>query len=427
MRPEENTILTRTDAGTPMGRLFRRFWMPALLSEELPEPDGAPVRVRLLGEDMVAFRDSAGRVGLLDAFCPHRRAELYFGRNEEGGLRCVYHGWKFDASGRCTEMPNEEKGAELAQRIKIACYCTVERGGVVWAWMGPPQDCPEPPEFNFCTVPREHVHVSKCLMKCNYLQALEGSIDYSHISFLHKEVEGAAAQADVFGIGAMIRFANEDGRPTLFADRTDYGLRIAARRNAGPEHYFWRIARWVAPCYVVVPTELGNVCRINLFVPIDDEKCWWYRIRWHQGRPLTTHEVDAYHNDAHDFAELVPGTYLPRGSRENDYLQDRKAQRRESFTGIPSAQLQDLAIQESQGRIHDRSREKLMQTDMPIVQCRRILLQLAGDSEQGAAAPAAAQPRVQRGRAYAVRAARVVELPRLLEDLRFETDLGGPG
>lgn len=423
MRAEDNITLTRTGAHTPMGRLFRRFWMPALLSAELPAPDDPPVRVRLLGEDLVAFRDSSGRVGLLDAYCPHRRAELYFGRNEQAGLRCIYHGWKFDVDGRCIDVPGEDNGDELAQRLSVAAYPTVEQGGVVWAWMGPGDERPAPPEFDFCRVPADHVHVGKCLMKCNYLQALEGSIDYSHISFLHQEREGAASRADVFGIGGLIRYANEDGRPTLFADRTDYGLRIAARRNAAEGAYFWRIARWLMPCFVVVPTEPGNVCRANLFVPIDDANCWWYRIRWHPQRPLTAQETDGYAHGHVDYAELVPGgSFAPRGSRENDYLQDRRAQRSASFTGIPSAQLQDLAIQESQGVIHDRSREKLMKTDMPIAQCRRILLQLAQELHDGLLPPAATHPRLYRGRAVATTAARTVALEALLDQLRFESE-----
>lgn len=420
MRAEDNVILTRTGEHAPMGRLFRRFWMPALLSAELPHRDGPPVRVRLLGEELVAFRDTEGRVGLLDAYCPHRRAELYYGRNEEGGLRCVYHGWKFDGHGRCVDMPNEENGDEAAARVSMRAYPVVEQGGVVWAWMGPRDEQPDLPEFEFCRVPRDHVYVSKCLMKCNYLQALEGSIDYSHISFLHKEVDGLGARRDVFGIGGLIRYANQDGRPTLFAQRTDYGLRIAARRNAADDAYFWRIARWLMPAFVVVPTEPGNVCRANLFIPIDDENCWWYRIRWHQDRPLTTQEVEGYAHGTYDYAELLPGTYVPRGSRENDYLQDRQAQRSASFTGIPSAQLQDLAIQESQGRIHDRSLEKLMKTDMPIVMCRRLLLQAAQELADGVLPVAARRPELYRGLAYALTRPRSLELDEVVEELGFD-------
>ena len=414
---DDNFMLTQTASDTPVGRLFRHFWLPALLSSELPRPDCPPVRVRILGENLVAFRDSDNRVGLLDAHCPHRRAELYYGRNEQGGLRCIYHGWKFDVNGKCVDIPTEEDGCELAKSRPVAAYPVIERGGVVWVWMGPPEHQPPPPEFDFCTLPASHVYVSKCLMKCNYLQALEGSIDYSHISFLHKE---AAGGADVFGIGDMIRFANDDGRPTIFTTPTAYGMWIAARRNAGDHAYFWRIARWLIPAFVVVPTEPGNVCRANAFIPIDDENCWWYRIRFHQDRPLTEAEILGYREGSFDYAELVPGTYMPRGSRENDYLQSRAKQRDGSFTGIPSAQLQDLAIQESQGRIHDRSLEKLVKSDFPLVQCRRTLLRLAGELGEGTIPAASANARLHRGQAYATTRPRDQTREAILDDLGFE-------
>ena len=400
MKAEENDLLTRTDAGTAMGELMREFWMPALLSKELPAPDAPPARVRLLGEDLVAFRDSSGRVGLLDAFCPHRRADLYFGRNEAGGLRCIYHGWKFDAGGRCVDVPTDSCTPAQMQRLSTTAYPTQERGGIVWAWMGKGEPHALPPALAFTLVPGEHTYVSKCLMRCNYLQALEGSIDYSHISFLHKEGE---TSSDVFGIGDMIRYSDEDGRPTLFAERTDYGLQIGARRDAGAENAYWRVARWLLPCFVIVPTAPGNVSRINLFIPIDDENCWWYRIRWHQDRPLTAAELDSYRDVGEDYAPLVPGSYLPRGSRENDYLQDRALQRRASFTGIRSAQLQDLAVQESQGRVHDRSREKLMPSDMPMAQCRRMLLEaVRSHQSERQLPPSASRPELFGGYASAV-------------------------
>lgn len=400
MKPEDNDLLTRTGAGTPMGGLFRAFWMPALLSEELGAPDGPPRRVRLLGEDMVAFRDSSGAIGLLDAYCPHRRAELYFGRNEAGGLRCAYHGWKFGADGRCLDVPTDDCTPAQMEKLATRAYRTREQGGIVWAWMGAGEPTGEPPAMSFTQVPGDHRYVSKCLMKCNYLQALEGSIDYSHISFLHKEVDSAA---DVFGIGEMIRYSDQDGRPRLFAERTVYGLQIGARRDAGSDDYYWRVARWLLPCFVVVPTAPGNVSRANLFVPIDDHHCWWYRIRWHKDRPLTAAEVEGYRSGGHDYALLTPGTYLPQGNRENDFLQDRRLQSRSSFTGIQSAQLQDLAIQESQGLVHDRSREKLMPSDMPIAQCRRILAEAAmAHQREGRLPPGATDADVFSGYAYAI-------------------------
>lgn len=413
---DDNFMLTQTASDTPVGRLFRHFWLPALLSSELPRPDCPPVRVRILGENLVAFRDSDNRVGLLDAHCPHRRAELYYGRNEQGGLRCIYHGWKFDVNGSCVDIPTEENGCELAKSRPVAAYPVIEQGGVVWIWMGPPERQPAPPEFDFCTLPLSHVYISKCLMKCNYLQALEGSIDYSHISFLHKESAGGA---DVFGIGELIRFANDDGKPTISTTPTAYGMRIAARRNAGDDAYFWRIARWLAPAFVVVPTEVGNVCRANAFIPIDDENCWWYRIRYHQDRPLTKSEISGYSDGAFDYAELIPGTFNPRGSRENDYLQDREKQSK-SFTGIPSAQLQDLAIQESQGKIHDRSLEKLVKSDFPLVQCRRTLLRLASELEQGAAFAMSSDAGLFRGKAYATTRPRDLPLEAILDELQFD-------
>ncbi len=400
MKTEENGLLTRTNADAAMGGLMREFWMPALLSEELPAPNAPPARVRLLGEDLVAFRDSSGRVGLLDAFCPHRRAELYFGRNEAGGLRCIYHGWKFDADGRCVDVPADSCTSAEMQRLSTTAYQTQEQGGIVWTWMGKGEPHAPPPAMEFTVVPGEHTHVSKCMMRCNYLQALEGSIDYSHISFLHKEEE---TSSDVFGIGEMIRYSDEDGRPTLFTERTDYGLQIGARRDAGADNSYWRVARWLLPCFVIVPTAPGNVSRVNLFIPIDDENCWWYRIRWHKDRALTAAELDSYKNEGEDYAPLVPGSYLPHGSRENDYLQDRALQRRASFTGIRSAQLQDLAVQESQGRVHDRSREKLMPSDMPIAQCRRMLLEAVRSYvSERQLPPAARRPELFGGYAVAV-------------------------
>ena len=414
---EDNATLTQTARGTPMGDLFRYFWMPALLSEELPENDCPPVRVTLLGEELVAFRDTNGKVGLLDAYCPHRRAELYLGRNEESGLRCAYHGWKFGVDGKCTDIPTDDCRLDVMERMSTKAYPTVERGGVVWAYMGPEKNPVDAPKLDFCQVRPGQRYVSKCLMKCNYLQALEGSIDYSHISFLHKDLESGAGKADVFGLGELIRYSEEDGRPTIFCDRVEHGLQIAARRDAGEDSYYWRIARWFMPIIVVVPTAPGNVCRANIFVPIDDQNCWWFRIRWHPERDLTNQDIEGYKHGAFDYAELIPGTYMPRGSKENDYLQDRSAQRSQSFTGIPSAQLQDLAIQESQGRIHDRSRERLVKTDIPIVQCRRMLLEAANEFRNGKVPAIASMPEAYRGRAYAITRPREMELAQIREEL----------
>src|SRR5579884_4043749 len=172
LKPEDNDRITRTGPGTPMGRLWRRYWVPALLSDELKEPDGPPVRVRLLNEDLVAFRDTTGRVGLVSAYCPHRRAPMFFGRNEECGLRCVYHGWKFDADGTCVDMPSEPPDSLFKTKVKIEAYPTWEGGGIVWTYMGPPATMPGPPEYEFTRAPSTHQFTSKTYQECNYLQAL---------------------------------------------------------------------------------------------------------------------------------------------------------------------------------------------------------------------------------------------------------------
>src|SRR5438874_916431 len=190
---EENALLTQTAAGTPMGELFRRFWLPAMLSEELPEPDSEPVRLRLLSEDLIAFRDTRGRVGVLDAFCPHRGAALFFGRNEEAGLRCIYHGWKFDVDGNCVELPNAIEGEEFKSRVRVVHYPAMEGGGLVWVYMGPKEKQPPPPGFEWFHLPASHTHVAKYFLNCNYMQAVEGDIDPSHNAYLHYTLDNNAS------------------------------------------------------------------------------------------------------------------------------------------------------------------------------------------------------------------------------------------
>lgn len=409
MRREQNELLTRTGPGSEMGNLFRQFWMPAALSEEILTPDCSPIRVPLLGERLIAFRDTIGRPGVLDARCPHRRADLFFGRNEESGIRCVYHGWKFDTSGQCVDQPSEP--AEFKDRVRATAYPVVEHGGIVWTRLGGEADPSTVPDFDFASVPPQNRFVSKCLMRCNYLQAVEGSIDTAHLSFLHRNLK--SGQSDVFGVGSLIKYSDDDGRPTFLVDRTPYGLRIVARRDAGEDSYYWRISHWLMPFYVLVPTAADLVQRANLFVPIDDVSCWWYRVRWHSNRPLSAKEVDEFKTGG-DYAELIPGTYYPTGNRENDYLIDRHDQRVVSFTGIRSAQLQDIAIQESQGEISDRENEILGTTDLGIVHCRRSLMDASASFAAGTSPAAALNGGGYRQRAVAFTAPRNVPLEELL-------------
>ena len=226
---DQFSVLTRVSAGTPMGNLFRRFWLPALLASELPEPDGAPIRLRILGEDLIAFRDTEGRIGIVGAYCPHKMAPLFFGRNEACGLRCVYHGWKFNVDGDCVEIPNitpPDNFETLKQRMRLKSYPAREAGGLIWVYMGPKEQIPELPEMAWLDLPKEHIHVSRWLHRSNWLQAVEGEIDTSHISFLHSVLDPDPDGPD------RLRLAR-DGAPEIIMRETDYGFYYGARRRFG--------------------------------------------------------------------------------------------------------------------------------------------------------------------------------------------------
>jgi phthalate 4,5-dioxygenase len=395
LKREENELLTRTAPGTTMGAFVRRFWFPALLSEELPEPDSPPVRIRLLSENLVAFRDTNGEVGLVAENCPHRGASLFFGRNEEAGLRCVYHGWKFNAVGTCVDMPNEPPESNFKHKVKVIAYPTVEMSGVIWTYMGPPELRPHPPELEWTKVPDSHLLVTKRYQESNYLQALEGGIDSSHISFLHSNLEppeerGLTSQN-------LPVFTATDRHPHFEVLETDYGLLIGARRNADDGRYYWRVSQFLSPWFQMIPAAPGQQVSGHVWIPIDDEHCWAWTMTWHPDRPLSEDEL----------ARMLAGTgihatadpkYRPLANKDNDYLQDRQAQRTTSFSGIRGIGEQDMACQESMGRIYDRTKEHLGSSDTAIISMRRLLLRLVRDFEQGVEPPAAAQPSAYRVR-----------------------------
>jgi phthalate 4,5-dioxygenase oxygenase subunit len=380
---EENELLTRTARGTPMGELFRRYWTPFLLASELPEPDCAPVRVRLMGEDLIAFRVSSGDVGLIQNNCPHRGASLFFGRNEEQGLRCVYHGWKFDVGGSCVDMPNEPAESDFRTKVRAVAYPTLERGGVIWTYMGDPATQPAPPDLEWALVPPEQRFVSKRLQQTNYAQAMEGGIDSSHVSFLHND-EGRRPAGS-----AAFKYLVNDTAPKFEVVDTDYGFMIGARRNAEEDSYYWRITQWLFPWYTMIPPG-GPIATIggHAWVPIDDETCWTFSVNWSPSRALTPEEVEAYKNGAGIHALKIPGTFRPVRNSSNDYLIDRELQRSgRSFTGIVGISEQDTAVQESMGSIFDRSRERLGASDSAIIQMRRRLMKAARDLEKGIEPP----------------------------------------
>jgi phthalate 4,5-dioxygenase oxygenase subunit len=397
---EDNDLLTQTGPGKPLGELFRRYWIPALLAEELPEPDCPPVRVRLLSEDLIAFRDTEGRVGLLDEFCAHRTASLFFGRNEECGLRCAYHGWKYDVHGNCVDMPSEPEESNFKNKIRLKSYPCEERGGIIWTYMGPPEFEPEPPEIEWALLPDSHRFVSKRLQECNYLQAMEGGIDSSHVSFAHRyDMANDPMHRNTKGND----YLKKDTRPRFEVVQSDGGLLIGARRNAEEDSYYWRITQWIMPWYTIIPPfGTHNPLGAHAWVPIDDENCWTWNINYHPARPLSEEEVASMRAGEGIHCEYIPGTFRPMANKDNDYLIDRDAQKaKKTFSGVKGVAMQDASLQESMGTICDRTKERLGTSDAGIIMARRRLLNAAKRLQEGEEPPGL-DPAAQRVRSTSV-------------------------
>jgi phthalate 4,5-dioxygenase oxygenase subunit len=370
---EQNELLVRTDPGTPMGRLFRRYWIPALLAEEIPTPDCPPVQVKLLGENLIAFRDTEDRIGLLDEFCAHRTASLFFGRNEECGLRCAYHGWKYDVEGNLVDMPSEPEGSKFKDRVKHTAYPCVERGGVIWTYMGPPDLQPPVPELEWMLLDDGQRFISKRQQESNYLQAMEGGIDSSHVSFAHRfNLDDDPMHSGTEGN----KYLKADTRPKFEVAESDGGLLIGARRMAPEENYYWRITQWIMPWYTIIPPfGTHNPLGGHAWVPIDDENCWAWSWNYHPARPLSESELDAMRAGGGIHAKCIPGTFRPLANRSNQYLIDRQAQaEKKSFSGVEGIAAQDFSLQESMGTICDRTKERLGTSDAAIILARRRLL-----------------------------------------------------
>ena len=382
---QDNERLTRTGSGTPMGETLRRYWIPALLVWELPAPDCPPVQLQLLGERLVAFRDTLGRIGLLDEFCPHRRASLWLGRNEDCGLRCVYHGWKFDVDGNCVDQMNEPESFQ--DKIHLKSYPTVELGGVIWAYMGPRELQPPLPKFAWTQVPDTHRHISKVIQECNWLQALEGGVDTSHAQILHRYfIDGVGPT----GAGAR------GGAPKVEVDVTDYGYRYAGVYPRGNEGKFVRTYHYVMPFTQFRPggrdVQTGSLLlnpRVDghMWVPIDDEACmvwnWQYSL---DGEPLSDEER-AEKQLGNGPSHVDQRTFRSFANARNHYRIDREAQKTKSFTGIDGINTQDRAVQESMGPIVDRSKEHLGPADRAIIVARQLLLQAVNTVQEGGEPP----------------------------------------
>ena len=387
MDPSTATLLTRTGPDTPMGQLMRRYWVPVLASAEIQEPDGPQQRVHILGEKLIAFRDTTGQPGLIDEFCTHRGASLFFGRNEECGIRCSYHGLKFDRHGACVDVPS---APHAAQRMRIKAYACIERGGLVWAYMGPPDKQPTPPEVEWCLLPDSHVFVSKRLQQCNYLQAMEGGIDTAHVSYVHRfEVDIDPMHRGV----KALDYIKADANVIFDVEQNPFGLTLYGRRNGEPDSYYWRITQWLFPWFTLIPPFGEHALGGHVWVPIDDQNCWAWSINFHPDKALSEHERAqmaagkgihvAYEEGVNALA------WRPRANKDNDYLIYRQAQKeKRTYSGVFGFSEQDASLQESMGPIQDRTRELLLPTDKGVVMARRMLESAALGLLQGVEPPA---------------------------------------
>jgi phthalate 4,5-dioxygenase oxygenase subunit len=405
----DNELLCRVGAGTPMGEMLRQYWHPVLLSTELPERDGNPIRVRLLGEDLIAFRDSGGRPGMLGDHCSHRGASLFFARNEDNGLRCVYHGWKYDVEGRCVEMPNEPAESNFKDKVRHLAYPCAERGGVIWCYMGPRRELPALPDIPWFMVPQGQLFATKRLQENNFVQAIEGGIDTTHASFLHTRLSIDLAmrrekdektnrtwgddEATNKGLGIAMR--SKSARFELLD--TDYGIQIASRREAGHDEIYWRINQFLFPYYTMPPSHRvvdRNTAKRgggggHAFVPMDDDNTITWSFTAKMERPFTDEELAGMYDYPNPGLHagvpkgLLPPTSEPMGAfrpihnKRNDYGLDYDLQRTVQFSGIPDRSTQDNAIQESMGPIYDRTQEHLGVADSGVIHMRRRLLEAA--------------------------------------------------
>ncbi|MCH7481285.1 MAG: Rieske 2Fe-2S domain-containing protein [Chloroflexi bacterium] len=387
LSPEENELLTRVGAGTPMGELMRQYWLPCLISTELA-PDGDVLRIRLLGEDLLAFRDTQGRVGVVGPNCAHRGASLFYARNEEGGLRCPYHGWKYDVDGACVDMPNEPPESSFKDKVRQPSYRTAERNGVVWVYMGRLSDPPPLPELEWNMLPEAQRHVAKRIQFCNWAQAVEGEIDQSHVSFLHTPGNQLKIEAEDLARSGVVAWRKRDKHPRFHVQDMDYGVLIGAQRDVGEGMSYWRLTQFLLPFYTMTgPYGEDPTRHTRCWVPVDDHTTMVFAANYHPLRPLTEKEVAKMRAGSGagfvgdpNFAPPTNapfGRWIPKASRSNDFFFDRASQQTDHFSGIPEFWAQDAGMQEGMGPIYDRTKEHLGTTDAAIIRVRRSLAHAA--------------------------------------------------
>jgi phenylpropionate dioxygenase-like ring-hydroxylating dioxygenase large terminal subunit len=383
----DNQLLTQVGPGTAVGELFRRFWIPALLADELPGPDCEPLRLRLLGEDLIAFKDTNSRVAIVDAFCPHRSAPLFFGRNEECGLRCVYHGWKFDVHGNCVEMPNCTEGESFKEHVKLTSYPVADKAGMIWVFMGPRERIPPLPGFEWLDVPSNQRYVFKYFMDCNYLQTLENEFDTTHSSFLHTTLDGNVNNPinRITGQSFVNRRRMLDYSKISIVD-TDFGSAMVTQQDPTPDGkdaYTLGIPYWMPSFSAAGALSAPGVFPVNMKIPVDDTHSVFFRFKWSR-QPLSEKVLHDMKYGNYEFPVVVPGTYTSQANKGNDYQIDRVRQRYFNYTGIVNTPVQDFAMVENQrGSVTDRTRETLVSSDKYLIHIRRRLMSAAIGLQQG--------------------------------------------
>ena len=382
---EQNNTITRIGPGTPAGGLLRHYWQPAALVDELA--NGRPVKpVKLLGESLVIFRDSKGGYGLIDRMCPHRGTDLAYGRLEDGGLRCSFHGWLFDRTGKCLETPAEPEGSNLCANIRQKAYPVVEKNGILFAYMGPGEP-PEFPHFDCFIAPDSHTFAFKGLIECNWLQSLEVGIDPAHTSFLHrffhdedpadqygKLFRDKSADSDM----PMTKIMREFPRPRIEVEQTDYGMRIATLRQISDANTHIRITNLMFPNAFIIPMS-REMTITQWHVPIDDTKHYWYAIFTSFTTPVNKNHMREQRLKLYQLPD-----YVPNKNKSNDYGFDPHEQEHETYTGMGAdINVHDQWACESMGAIQDRTREHLGQQDKAITTYRRLLRQAIDDTRNG--------------------------------------------
>lgn len=400
LSPDKHERLTRVGKGTPMGTLMRHYWTPAAFVSQVSAPDSPPIRVRLFGENLVLFRDTGSRLGLIDERCPHRLASMYFGRNEQHGIRCVYHGLKFDVTGACIDVPcvpavAPEVMASMKKGLQVKAYPCIERGGLVWTYMGP-GDPPAFPDLEWTSLPENQRHVTRHIQECNWLQALEGGFDAPHLTFLHA--------SDTLEAGRRIVPSFYEVVPS------DFGFIVATGRDSGGDKISWNLNVMLMPFHKIISTQPFGA---HMWVPIDDENTMLYSIDFQPHRPLNEAEIAKAASGDWIHCENIPGTDIAVRNRGNDYLIDRALQASgASFTGLKGFGTQDCAIQESMGPVVDRSEEHLLMGDAAIIKLRQLLLQALKDHDDGKPLPGTnpASYRVRSTRCELPRDARIADM-----------------